>query len=129
MLQRFRKVKCHQGYIHFNHSVNQTLSPLFKSSNRLCYSANMDENSELAEKAFFLSSQQGHLWRLRRLRHSLKSLLKAPKLTKKTLLMQCFSKIKNWLGVSVSKYFTLLLFAFNCLLIRMFSTLANAVTI
>ena len=38
--------------LHFDHSFNGTFSSLSVSSKRFCFSANMDEDSELAKKAF-----------------------------------------------------------------------------
>ena len=41
-----------------NHSCNQWVSPLSVSPNRFCFSANMDEDSELADKVLNGESQK-----------------------------------------------------------------------
>ena len=67
--------------LHFDQSFNGTFSSLSVSAKTFRFSTNMDEDSELAEKAFKISLNSLKV-RLRSLQHSLKNLLKASKLTK-----------------------------------------------
>ena len=84
--------------LHFDQSINRTFSSLSGSWKRFCFSTNMDEYSELAEKAFngdFPELPKCCLWSLK---HSLKSLLKAQNQQKAKDL---FCKIN--LNISISK--------------------------